>query len=472
MAMPERPVGIYSAGLGRREMHHPVIVAGIQSVYSKADIMGAVGLVIVDEAHLIRTDQEGIYNRLFRELPPGFRVVGFTATPYRLDSGSIIGKDKLFSDLAYEIKIPELIRLGYLCPLKSKSGLVHANLTNVHIRAGEYAADEMETAFNNLLLSANIIKELKTIGADRKSWLVFCSGIEHATEFTKQLRAEGLDAECITGESPPILRDEGIRRFKDGRLRILVNCDVLTTGFDSPRVDLIAVLRATQSVGLFVQICGRGCRLFEGKKDCLILDYGQNLERHGPIDQVKVRKFWSATKEEDLYVVDKEPGKTCPECRSIVPDGIYQCADCGFTFDRQRNPKVTPEASTAAVLSTDIVPETIGVDRVEYSIHEKIGSPNSLRVDYVTESLNGIRTKAISEWVCVEHEGFARNKAIEWWRKRSTTPDLSCPTTVEEAIERSTELLEVNQIVVKKEGKFYRVLEARNHYEEPWHLMF
>ena len=124
-------------------------------------------------------------------------------------------------------------------------------------------------------------------GADRRSWLVFCCGVAHAMLVCAALHKRGIDAEVLTGAHGSTERDSIIARFKSGELRCLVNVNVLTTGFDAPNVDLLVMLRATQSPSLYVQMVGRGTRLHEGKKDCLVLDYGTNVERHGLIDDIQ-----------------------------------------------------------------------------------------------------------------------------------------------------------------------------------------
>jgi DNA repair protein RadD len=198
---------------------------------------------------------------------------------------------------------------------------------------------------------------------------------------------------------------------------------VLTTGFDVPQVDFIALLRATKSPVLYVQIAGRGMRLADGKDNCLWADFTDTTERMGPVDAIKGRLPTAARKGE-------APTKLCPECGSQNPASATECIDCGFKFPEPERIKHGNKASAAAVLSSqqEALFEEVPVDEVRYRLHQKEGSPPSLRVEY----LNGIMVAA-REWVCVSHQGYARKKAEAWWATRSKIDAI--PGSAEEAIE-------------------------------------
>lgn len=160
------------------------------------------------------------------------------------------------------------------------------------------------------------------------------------------IREHGISAETVTGDTPAPERDGILNAFKAGRLRCVTNANVLTTGFDAPGTDLIALLRPTKSVGLYVQMVGRGTRLAEGKDDCLVLDFAGNTARHGPIDTVDGRKKEPA---ED----GKAPIKTCPECKTINHASARHCIECDYEFPPPVV-KVAPKAASDALLSTQI----------------------------------------------------------------------------------------------------------------------
>ena len=178
---------------------------------------------------------------------------------------------------------------------------------------------------------------------------------------------------------------------------------VLTTGFNAPGVDLIAMLRPTKSTGLYVQMAGRGTRLAPGKADCLVLDFAGNVARHGPIDAVKPKRPGTGEGE--------APVKVCPDCQSILATAVRVCPDCGHAFPPPQV-QVEAQASTLEILTTG-KPQWLAVDEVSYRAHEKPGGRPTLQVDY---QCGLVRHR---EWVCFEHTGYARQKAVAWWRQRA-----------------------------------------------------
>lgn len=289
---PEVKVGIYSAGLKRRDTDHPVIVAGIQSVYQRACELGAFDLVIVDEAHLIPLDGDGTYRRFLADakvINPNVRIIDFTATPFRLKAGPICTPDGVLNHVCYDVGICELIRDGFLCPLVTRAGKTMADTTHLHMRAGEFVADEVEDLMDQDELVGAACDEIVAQTIRRNATLIFASGVKHGQHIVDLLEREhGIECGFVCGETPSSERDATLGRFKAGDLYFLCNVNVLTTGFDAPNIDSIALLRPTMSPGLFYQMVGRGLRLHASKKDCLVLDFGGNVLRHGPVDALQV----------------------------------------------------------------------------------------------------------------------------------------------------------------------------------------
>ncbi len=445
---PEAPAGIYSAGLKQRDIHARILFAGIQSIHKRVYDVQQCDLVLIDEAHLIPRDSNTMYRRFLGELKrlnPMMKVIGFTATPFRLDSGLLHeGEDAIFTDIAYEVSVRELIDLGYLAPLRSKGMVTTLDVTSVGTRGGEFIAKDLEAAVDQESINESAVDEIVSFGAERQSWLVFCAGVDHAHHVRDVIRKRGVRCETIVGDTPSAEREAIIKAFKAGEIRCLTNANVLTTGFNAPGVDLIAMLRPTKSAGLYVQIVGRGCRLAPGKTDCLVLDFAGNIARHGPIDAITPRR----PRESEEGVA---PTKTCPECRSILPAAIGQCPDCGHVFSAPEI-KINAQASELAVLSSG-EPEWIPVTHVRYARHEKTGKPPSLRVDY----WSGLTQH--SEWVCIEHPGYARQKAVSWWANRA--PGVPVPQRVEEAIAAVPKLRTPSEIAVRPEGRYTAVVGAR-----------
>ena len=343
---PEIDIGIFSAGLNSRNTRERVIVAGIQSVYDKAAQLGSFDLVLIDEAHLIPPDGDGMYRSFLddmKKINPNIRLIGLTATPYRLKGGLICRKENLLNEVCCEIGVRELIVAGYLSKLRSKNGKYKADLDNLHIRGGEFVAEDVEKAMDNERLVTASCREIAELCKDRKKVLIFASSIDHCRHIAETIR-EQTHEECgiVTGHTPKLERAEILDRFRGitqknlfgeakPELKYLVNVGVLTTGFDAPAIDCVAILRPTNSAGLYYQMVGRGFRLSPdtGKTDCLILDYGGNIMRHGPVDMIRI------TENPGRKGNGGAPVRECPQCQSVFPAGRTACPDCGYEFPRE-----------------------------------------------------------------------------------------------------------------------------------------
>jgi len=445
---PQAPAGIYSAGLSRRDIDAQILFAGIQSIRKHAHQVQRCDIVIIDEAHRIGRADIGMYYSFIQELDEinnGYlKVLGFTATPYRMDSGLLHeGDDRLFTDIAYTVPMLRMIKDGYLCPVVPKQPTTQLDVSGVGTRGGEFIAKDLEAAVDKEETTASAVEEIVTLGADRGSWLVFCSGVSHAENVRNAIRKHGISAETVTGGTPAAERNRILIDYKAGRLRCVTNANVLTTGFDAPGTDLIALLRPTKSVSLYVQMVGRGMRIAPGKEDCSVLDFAGNTFRHGPVDTVDGRK-----KEND--VPGDAPVKHCPQCGSENHTAARFCVQCGYEFVFRNN--VDVEAAIDALLSTQNKAQWVPIQDVTYATHSKPGKPISLRVTYHSGMLN------YPEWVCLEHTGYARQQAVKWWMRRSETP---IPSTVAEAMTGNIKLKKPTFIQVKPVGKYTDIIAVR-----------
>jgi DNA repair protein RadD len=453
---PDAPVGINSAGIGQREWDAPIVFAGVQSVWRDAARLGARHLVLIDEAHLVPHDGDGMYRSLLSELralapTDGMRVAGFSATPFRLDSGRLDeGEGKIFDDVVFDYGIGQGIRDGWLSPLTSKTTGTEVNISGVGRRGGEFIISELERAADDNAVIAAACDEIVARGANRRSWLVFCCGVRHAHHVSDALRMRGVACRVVTGETPLTERENSITTFKAGAVRCLVNVNVLTTGFDAPQIDLLAMLRPTLSTGLYVQMLGRGTRKADGKENCLVLDFAGNCRRHGPVDQVVGRRNGEAA-----VAPTSTCAKTCPDCNEINPLDATVCCSCGYEW-----PKPKPAAKHAT--SADAVPILTGervwlpVADVSFHCHHKYsdpGAPPSFRADY----LCGL--SPYSEYVSLERQGYARTCAARWWFALGGSAPV--PATVAEALQRRHELDPVIAIAVTRNGRFWNVTDRR-----------
>ena len=291
---------IFSAGLGRKELEHQVTFGSVQSVAPNLNkFKQYFSLVIVDECHRIgqfddNKASQNQYQQIITHLQttnPNLKLLGLTATPYRMGIGWIYqdhyhgfsrgDDDSVFRHCIYEMPLGLMIKQGYLSPpTLIDAAIAHYDFSSV---SQTPFGSHHEKALNTLLIkhkrvTKSITEQIVSLSKQRKGVMMFAATIKHAQEIMGYLAEFGHQHESalIIGDTDNRERDLIISRFKAQQIKYLVNVAVLTTGFDAPHVDLIALLRPTQSVSLFQQIVGRGLRLCDGKEDCVIIDYANS----------------------------------------------------------------------------------------------------------------------------------------------------------------------------------------------------
>ena len=452
---PDAPVGLYSAGLGYADTTSPILYCGIQSVHGKAKILAnderPIELVFIDEAHRVPLTTNGTYRKFIADLTamnPYLRLIGLTATPFRYMPGTkthsggyeslVKGEDRLFTDIAFDLtkQLVPLINEDFLAALWPQPTKYQVDLSGVKIEKGDYREDELNTLLSrDDVLDPLLTEAVALAQADnRKHWLVFCAGVDQAHLTVEWLIANGITAAAITGATSKKNRAQYIADFKAGRLTALVSVSVLITGFDAPNTDCLIIARPTISPILHVQMLGRGSRPTpdkisqegERKRGCLCLDFCGNVNRHGPIDQLVLKA--------PKLKIPKANRKNCPECQAEISIFAQVCPECGHEFPPEEKAVELPTASNKAIIAgiTPLAPPTrYPVSHVLYSRHiGKSGIP-TLKVDYISGFL-----RVASEWVCLEHTGYARNKAIAWWTQREAQPMAALPGTVDKAMEK------------------------------------
>ncbi len=478
---PELKVGIYSAGLKSRDTQENVIVAGIQSVYNKACDLGPFDILMIDECHLLNsTSDDSMYKSLLSDMKvinPAFRVVGLTATPFRMKGGLICQKENFLNEVCYEAGLKEMIQQGYLSPLVSRAGRAEANLDGLHVRGGEFIGDEISEAMDKEELVDTACREIISMTGDRKSVLIFTSSVEHCKHVAEKItKLSGEECAIVTGNTPPGERAETIARFKrefvaddlfgtpKKPLKFLANVNVLTTGFDAPNTDCVVLLRPTNSPGLLIQMAGRGTRLSPQtqKENCLILDYGGNILRHGPLDMIRIK--------------DKKPGngdapaKKCPQCMALIHAAYQTCPECGWKFPPPEKNNITETASTEGIISGEVIRSVHDVQSTHYALHEKRNAdpntPRTMRIDYEIAF-----NQYVSEWVCPEHTGYAREKFVKWWLARAAE-GCPVPDSAREAVRMASEgcLAQPLSITVKRVAgeRFEQVTKCRLAPKPAW----
>ncbi|HBC3401176.1 TPA: DEAD/DEAH box helicase [Vibrio parahaemolyticus] len=282
---------IFSAGLGRKETDQLVVFASVQSVVRNLDsFKNQFSLLVIDECHRVPDDKNSSYQKVIthlRELNPGIKVLGLTATPYRLGMGWIYQyhtrgqvrteESRFFRDCIFELPIRYLLDENFLTPARMMDAPVLSyDFSQLKpANTGRYKEAEMDMVIDKAKRATpQIVEQIIQYARERKGVMIFAATVRHAQEI-HGLLPEGETA-IVIGDTPTPERDAIIQAFKNREIKYLVNVSVLTTGFDAPHVDLIAILRPTESVSLYQQIVGRGLRLSEGKNECLILDYAGN----------------------------------------------------------------------------------------------------------------------------------------------------------------------------------------------------
>lgn len=427
---PFAPAGIYSAGLNQRDVHYPIIFAGIASIAKRWQKFGKVDIVIIDEAHLLSPNDNTMYKKFLaglKSINPYLKVIGFTATPYRLGHGHI-ADGTLFDHVCFDIThinaFNRLIAEGYLSPLIPKNTKNVLDVTGVKIQGGEFKQSDLQIAVDKNEITYAALKEALYQASDRKHWLIFSSGITHGEHILQILLQMGEKAAIVHSRMSQQERDANIAAFQRGELRMLVNNNILTTGFDSPWIDCIVCLRPTASSVLWVQMLGRGTRPFLGneidpkiKQNCLALDFAGNTRRLGPINDPVVPRKRGEGKGE-------APVKICETCDTWNHASARHCIFCGTEF--KIAVKIQQESSKIDLIKGDIpVVKIFKVDHVTFRQHNKAGRPPSVRACYYC----GLRS--FEEYICFEHGYTAGSKARRWWKERSEDPP---PQTTAEAL--------------------------------------
>ncbi len=445
---PNAPLGIYSSSLRSRQLGEPITFAGIQSVRNRADEIGLVDLVLIDECHLVSHRNEGSYRKLIDALTainPNLRVIGLTATPFRLGHGLITDEPALFSALIEPINIPELINLGHLAPLQSKITKAKLDTSGVKKRGGDFIESELQAAVDKEPLNKSVVEEVCELAKDRKSWLFFCVGVAHAYHIRDELRAEGITAETIVGTTPKAERERIIADFKAGKIQALTNANVLTTGFDYPDLDCLVMLRPTMSASLYVQMAGRGMRPKAHTDHCLVLDFAGVVRTHGPIIYVDPgRKAGNG----------EAPVKPCPECDELVHLSVMECPTCHYDFPPPPKPK--PKLHNDDIMALDGLDMRVTSWTWRRHISRASGK-EMLRVTYY----GGLSDAPISEYLTVTHPGYAGRKALEMFAHLAAKSGARLADLEDDDLGAAASIMTsaAHPAIVKyrKDGKFHRV---------------
>lgn len=480
--------GIFSAGLGKKQSDQKATFASVQSLSRNLDKFdGFFSLLIIDECHRVNADENSQYQQIIahlKKINPSLKVLGLTATPYRLDKGWIYKhhyqgfvrdvEDSPFDKCIYELPLRYLIQKSFLTPP-----------TVIDAPVARYQYDDLPAEYNEVQLDKFLAKhprvtqaiceQLIVLSENRKGIMIFAASIKHAEEIFKRLPDN--KAAMITGKTKQKERDTLIQSFKNQEIKFLVNVSVLTTGFDAPHVDVIAILRRTDSVSLYQQIAGRGLRLDEGKTDCLIIDYaGNGFDLFQPeIGSVKpnsnaqlvqipcpscdfANMFWGVTDADGdiiehygrrcqgLVILDDKSEqqchyrfkfKQCPQCQSENDIAARTCQHCQLDL-------VDPDKllKQALQLKDRKVLRCSGI-----SIHTKEGK---LAINYHDEDGDVVKEN-------FKFDTKAQMKRFNAIFSRTVTGEKHNLSTIEDVIQKQTTLVAPDFVIAKKEKYYWRI---------------
>lgn len=473
---PTAPAGIYSAGIGIKDLNCPVTFAGIQSIYKAAANCGHVDLLLVDECHLIPKNSNTMYRKFIdflKKVNPKLKVIGLTATPYRVGMGLITDEGGLFDDICCDMTSLDVFNWffaqGYLAELRPKRTETQIDLTGVGTSQGDFKQSDLQDVTDQEYITHEAVKEMVWWAEqeNRKHWLIFGTGVDHVNNIITELNNQGVSAVGVHSKMSNQERDDNIAAFMSGEVTALVNMGVLTTGFDAPFVDLLGILRATKSPGLWVQILGRGTRPFYAdgydlstqqgrldaikyseKPDCLVLDFAANTKRLGTINDPRLPKAKGKGS-------GPAPVRECEDCPAIFHASLRFCPECGKEYP----PEIKFQARAGGdELITKKKKEgerpKIGAFKVDLLTYTRragrMGKPPHIELTYTC----GLRH--FKQPLCLEHDGYAAKRARDWWRA-ATGSDDNVPTTLDEAVSRWGEC---------QTPKFIRVWVNRKPYPE------
>jgi len=471
LVYPDAPLGIYSASLKKREIGKPILYAGIQSVRNRAVEIGHIDICMIDEVHSVNDKETGGYRKLLSALSlinPDMRIIGLSASPYRMGSGLITeGDTALFSDIIDPITVEELMNDGYLCKLKSKHTKERISTEGLHRRDGDYIKKELAEKIDIEDSNRSVVREMISYSEGRESVLVYCVSIDHALHITEFLKEFGEIADYVTSKDTDTIRDNKIIDFKEKKIRFLCNVGILTTGFDFAGIDCIAMIRPTASPGLYSQICFRGTRPIyadgfdletkEGrlsaiaasvKPECLVLDFCGNVEVHGPITDVRI----PGRKSDEPGI---PPSKICPECDSIVAAQCRVCPDCGNVFDIQKQLK---EWKLHHDDIMGLLPKELEVGSWSWS--KQVSKKSGIEMLMVKYYGTAISDNPISEYLCVMHSGYAGHRGMETLRiiAKESGVDIMKYGNLEELCVAMTASCKPDMIEYKKDGRYDRIV--------------
>ena len=464
---PEAPVGVACSSTGMPvDTDMPVVIGSVQTLARRMMTTAPFDVVFIDEAHRVpprsHNSQYKDWLEKMLDFNPKMRVVGLTATPFRLGHGYIYGpvcrkgNKNWFNRLHYRIGIKDLQAKGFLCGYRAKETVdIGRDLSGVHV-SGEFNLGELSDLMSKTIHVGSAVKALQEYGKDRERVIVFAVTIDHAKILTDAFESAGIDVNLVHSNQPADYREYVLDGFRNGKYRVLCSIGILTEGFDEPATDCIICCRPTKSAALHVQMCGRGLRPYPGKKDVLILDLSNNFKTHGDIDSPKINVRGG------VEIPGEAPTKKCDVCGEIVHTSVRECPGCGYEWPEK---EVVIEDALPKMVDVRCVwkkPEPIDVQVIDFDVepHTSKAGNRMVKVHLVCQQPGIIAPVHVNHFLMFDKEAhpYARGKSISWWQRVVNTP---VPGSTDEAMKWSEEIEMAlpKEVRIMEDGKWWKVLD-------------
>lgn len=454
-------IGIYCGSLDRRETNRAITIVSVQSL--KPNQSERYDLIIVDEVH--RMDQEeGAYIRFIencRALNYKMKVLGFTATPIRA-TGLIYGKDQLFSRICYRKSIPEMIDLGALVTPILRAGLEEHDTTGLRLRAGEYMQEDVDALVSDKEKCLAQVKDAISQLTDRQCIVWATANIDHCNMVADTLMSLGERCTTVHSKLKKGPRADNLAAFMAGSIRHMSFVSVLSEGFDYPPIDGVVLMRPMRSPVLYIQTVGRGLRPWEGKPNCLVLDYGQVVRTIGPLNDPSIAKG-GGQRERDgqLKLVSEAPQRECPQCRTFNHARAKACFHCLFDFPSVVE-KLDIKAGSGNILAPVSAPKPITqtMGPIIIGPHEAKSGNNCIKIQYCDKSV-------VRRWgFGGPAEFFVTSNA--WAMQRLEQRLDSLDIDLDYSIDENFEFPGTFAVTTLQDGRYERVQKVRRlSYENP-----
>lgn len=480
---PQAMIGICCDGLKRKDCHYPITFATIQTIWNMAHKYGKVNLLFIDEAHMVPTNENAAYIKFIADLKqanPNLKVIGLTATPYRIGQGKLTDEGGIFTDLIVDATsfhaFNWFLDQGYLTHLNPKRTDTEMETEGLRTQMGEYNIAQMQREFDRSELTEMVLTEMLDLSVNRHHGLIFATGVQHVVNVAALLASRFKESVTfvhskMSGEQ----KKENIAAFKAGRYRWMVNNGILTTGFDFPGIDVIAMLRATNSPGLWVQMLGRGTRTVFAmgydigtaherlqaiaagpKPDCLVLDFSRNTARLGPINDPRIPK------PKGKGAPGEAPVRECDACGSYNHASATSCFFCGHEFPRRL--KIEVQASEDELIKKGVESaangaswaapkiKTFNVDLVTYQFqpgNDILGKTAAIKAVY------RCKNRKFEKWINLEGRGAPAGR--KWWKENCGQ---EAPETTIQALELLDSLrtpVRIDVLIEKKPCEVHKI---------------